>query len=625
MPQITEIMQTKLALYSLLFVPLALFAQDEAVEAAAEEISVIEDSDASTSTAPAAEEEQPVTVIEIPDEEVEGASMDSETEEIPVLEETPLDESEVVFEMPVENTGDTSSGEATMESEETISVDFPDEDVRTILRNVADLFELNLVIPDTLQGRTSLKLKNITWKQVFEVVLEPLGFTYVEDRNIVRIKSLDDMTTEPVETTVEIIKHADAGQVRQAVNPLVDAAAGGNIQVDARSNALIITERPSKMGKIREIIDLLDEPTSQVMIETKFVEVNNDDVKDIGVDWASLSGYEMGAGPFQREYSRGREKTNESTGNSSAASGTQTDTDSGSINGNTSAVPRTVTTTENVSTAAEALSELSSIASTSRLDTAVFNAAQFRLVLSALKTINDSKLVAHPTVVTMNNQKARIDIIREVPQIEFTFNPETGTREAQGLADPLSFGTSIEVTPQVNDGGFINLNVTPEVSNQVGEQETLLGPQPIIDVRKAQTQVVIKDGFTLAIGGLSQNEETNSGSRVPLLGDLPGVGKLFRSNSDSVTQRNLIIFITAKILNPDGSDYRDVVDPRVLDDMKIVPSELPGYEIPEEERALLRRLEEIRSEKTWSERSAQLNAQIQELEPSPDTAEADAE
>ncbi|MFP4156192.1 MAG: type II secretion system protein GspD [Opitutales bacterium] len=618
-------MQTKLALYSLLFVPLALFAQDEAVEAAAEEISVIEDSDASTSTAPAAEEEQPVTVIEIPDEEVEGASMDSETEEIPVLEETPLDESEVVFEMPVENTGDTSSGEATMESEETISVDFPDEDVRTILRNVADLFELNLVIPDTLQGRTSLKLKNITWKQVFEVVLEPLGFTYVEDRNIVRIKSLDDMTTEPVETTVEIIKHADAGQVRQAVNPLVDAAAGGNIQVDARSNALIITERPSKMGKIREIIDLLDEPTSQVMIETKFVEVNNDDVKDIGVDWASLSGYEMGAGPFQREYSRGREKTNESTGNSSAASGTQTDTDSGSINGNTSAVPRTVTTTENVSTAAEALSELSSIASTSRLDTAVFNAAQFRLVLSALKTINDSKLVAHPTVVTMNNQKARIDIIREVPQIEFTFNPETGTREAQGLADPLSFGTSIEVTPQVNDGGFINLNVTPEVSNQVGEQETLLGPQPIIDVRKAQTQVVIKDGFTLAIGGLSQNEETNSGSRVPLLGDLPGVGKLFRSNSDSVTQRNLIIFITAKILNPDGSDYRDVVDPRVLDDMKIVPSELPGYEIPEEERALLRRLEEIRSEKTWSERSAQLNAQIQELEPSPDTAEADAE
>jgi type II secretory pathway component GspD/PulD (secretin) len=259
------------------------------------------------------------------------------------------------------------------------------------------------------------------------------------------------------------------------------------------------------------------------------------------------------------------------------------------------------------------------------LDTAVFNAAQFRLVLSALKTINDSKLVAHPTVVTMNNQRARIDIVREVPQVEFTFNPETGTREAQGLADPLTFGTSIEVVPQVNDGGFINLSVTPEVSNQVGVQETLLGPQPIIDVRKAQTQVVIKDGFTLAIGGLSQNEETNSGSRVPLLGNLPGVGKLFRSNTDSVTQRNLIIFITAKILNPDGSDYRDVVDPRLLDDMKIVPSELPGYEIPEEEQALLRRLEEIRSEKTWSERSAQLNAQIQELEPSSDTAEADAE
>ena len=97
-------------------------------------------------------------------------------------------ETEVVLELPGQ---ETSPGEATMAEEETISVDFPDEDIRTILRNVADLFDLNLVIPDTLQGRTSVKLRNITWRQVFEVVLEPLGFTYVEDRNIIRIKSIE--------------------------------------------------------------------------------------------------------------------------------------------------------------------------------------------------------------------------------------------------------------------------------------------------------------------------------------------------------------------------------------------------------------------------------------------------
>ena len=80
-----------------------------------------------------------------------------------------------------------------MAAEETISVDFPDEDVRTVLRSVADLFDLNLVIPDSLQGRTSIKLRNITWDQVFEVVLEPLGYTFVEDRNIVRIKSIQEL------------------------------------------------------------------------------------------------------------------------------------------------------------------------------------------------------------------------------------------------------------------------------------------------------------------------------------------------------------------------------------------------------------------------------------------------
>jgi len=421
-----------------------------------------------------------------------------------------------------------------------------------------------------------------------------------------------------------VVNFARAEEIQGSIGPLVDAAAGGQIKVDARSNALVITERPSRMNKIQEIIDRLDKPTAQVMIETKFIEVTTSDVKNLGVDWASLSGYQASAGPFQRDWDRSRQSGSDQSTASGISSGTNTDTNSGSINGNTAAVPRTVATTETISSTFDSLANLTSAGSTGRFDTAVFSADQFRVVLSALKTANDSKLVANPTVVTMNNKIARIDIVREVPQIEFTFNPETGTREAQGLAEPLRFGTMIEVTPQVNDAGFINLKVVPEVSNQVGTMETQIGPQPIIDVRKAETNVVIKDGFTLAIGGLSQNEESKSGSRVPFLSSLPGVGKLFRSDSDDITQRNLIIFITARTLNPDGTDYREVVDPRVLNEMGVLPSDIPGYDISEKEREQLRRLEEIRIKENESERSAKAEALIKKYDNKKIQSDSDA-
>ncbi|MFO8026533.1 MAG: secretin N-terminal domain-containing protein [Opitutales bacterium] len=544
---------------------------------------------------PTVNEEEPAAVVEIPENEVEGASVDVEAPAIPEASEELTDEDEVVLEVPGSEDQDQSPGEASMTSEETISVDFPDEDVRTILRNVADLFDLNLVIPDTLQGRTSVKLRNITWRQVFEVVLEPLGFTYVEDRNIIRIKSIEDITTEPVDTRVFVVSFARAAEIQGSIAPLIDSAAGGQIKVDSRSNALVITERPSRMNKIQEIIERLDKPTAQVMIESKFVEVTNADSKNVGVNWAFLEGYRASAGPFQRDWSRERSQA--------------TTTDSGTVDNSGFSSDQGVTF-EDSTTFAE---DVARVASTSRLDTAVFSASEFDVLISALNQDNDSELVANPTVVTMDNQLARIDIVREVPQIEFNFNPETGTREAQGLADPLSFGTMIEVTPQVNDAGFINLKVVPEVSNQVGIQETQLGPQPIIDVRKAETNVVIKDGFTLALGGLTQNEVQKNGTKVPVLGDLPGVGRLFRSDSDEMSQRNLIIFITARTLNPDGSTYRDVVDPRKLDEMGISPSDVPGYKVPEEQKELLQQLEGYRSDKERSEAIEEAESRIKRI------------
>jgi type II secretory pathway component GspD/PulD (secretin) len=183
---------------------------------------------------------------------------------------------------------------------DTLSVDFPEEEIRNILRNVADLFELNLVIPESLQGKTTVKLRDVTWRQIFQVVLSPVGYTYVEDGSIIKIVSNESLQQEPTSTEVFVLNYARAADILPTITSLVDAAAGGKIVVDARSNALVITERPTRFNRIRPIIESLDRATDQVMIESKFVEVTDSDIKNLGANWASLQNYHIGATPAAR-------------------------------------------------------------------------------------------------------------------------------------------------------------------------------------------------------------------------------------------------------------------------------------------------------------------------------------
>ena len=128
--------------------------------------------------------------------------------------------------------GENNGPDLAADGEESISVDFPDEDVRTIVRNVADLYDLNVVIPQSLVGRASIKLRKVTWRQVLDVVLEPLGFTYIEEGNILKIKSLEELHREPVSTQIFTVNYANALELRDAIGPLVVPAAGGQMQVE---------------------------------------------------------------------------------------------------------------------------------------------------------------------------------------------------------------------------------------------------------------------------------------------------------------------------------------------------------------------------------------------------------
>lgn len=581
---------------------------------------------------------------------------------------------------------------------DTLSVDFPDEDIKTILRNVADLFELNLVVPDTLTGKTSIKLRDVTWEQIFTVVLSPVGYTYVKEGNIIKIVSNELLQQEPGTTEVFILNNAKAADIKPTIDGLIDAAGGGKIVIDARSNALVITERPSRMGRIRAIIEQLDKATDQVMIESKFVEVTDRDIRNIGVNWASLQGMQFGVGGINQTFSRDRGQTftngvNTSTTTGSGATGSSTngttntntngttnvtsngttastangytntyvtaptsidpvtgaftnstfDPTTGTVSGlgpipsttrvagftpavtTTSAAgtpPVTVTNTtpatftapntfngstnsgttssttngtnaststsitdsvtnsltNSVNNAVSNLVGLTNTGGTSRVATAVFSASDFNVIISALKTQNNTKIVSNPTVVTLNNTEAILNIGQEFPIPSYNYNAERGTFEVSGFSyKPI--GVILKVTPQVNGAGVIKLMLEPEVSQQNGS--TSFGGAggasiPIIATRKAKTQVSLKDGYTMGIGGLITSSINHGGTKVPVLGDIPFLGRLFSSKAVNDEATNLLIFVTAKTVSADGASPEEVFDPRAVEAIGMTREDLPG-------------------------------------------------
>jgi len=281
-----------------------------------------------------------------------------------------------------------------------------------------------------------------------------------------------------------------------------------------------------------------------VLIESKFIDLDSTDAQNLGIDWSSLNAYKLTADGMKRTWTH--DKGNDEPGTKFA-------------------------------------------------DTAVFSASQFNVVLSALNTITGTDLISNPTVVALNNTEATINIGQEYPIPQYSYNQQTGTFEVSGF-EYKPIGVNLKVTPQVNNEGFITLKIAPEVSSSGGTVtfgSTNGADIPIILTRKTSSTITVKDGYTLAIGGLIENQTTPKNSRVPGLSNLPVAGKLFQSSSTTVKKRNLVIFITARTVSPDGS-VKDTTNPRQLTDMGITEADLPGYVPTAAETEMLERLNQKR-------------------------------
>ena len=442
------------------------------------------------------------------------------------------------------------SNELSLGETDMISVDFPNEEIRTVLRNIADLYMLNIVIPEELQGTTSIKLRDVSWRQIFDVVLEPVGYTYVEEGNIIQIISNDTLNFEPPITDIFMLNYAEAAEIAPTVTSMVDPKKGGIVQIDTRTNGLIVTERQSRMASIKRVIERLDKPTLQVMIETRFVEVANNDITKIGTNWNSLESLEVGVG----ELSRGYRHVSDG-GSTFGAQRSFSNIDGG------------------VSKAYDNLKTLATASDTTRTATALFSSSEIGFIFSALKRDGNSRLVSHPTVVTLNNQEAEISIGEQFPIPNYQYNEERGTFEVSGF-EYKDIGVILKVKPSVNNEGLITLRVTPEVSSRTGEREfggASGASIPIISTRRTTTQVSLKDGYTMGLGGLLQANDLDVENKVPVLSRIPGIGGVFRQKEKDHQKLNLLIFITAKILSVEDSDFQDVFSSSQMEDVGIDP------------------------------------------------------
>lgn len=393
-----------------------------------------------------------------------------------------------------------------------------------------------------------------------------------------------------------MLNYAEASDIAATITNMVDADKGGRVQIDARTNGLIVTERQSRMSTIRQVIERLDKPTLQVMIETRFVEVTNQDVSKIGVKWNSLEEFEVTASGLSREYAnldtragsntRGTENNNEtnfgevdlSVGDTSVSGvpGSRNGRFINNLTGQTLLDASTVSDTSVQQSAIRNLTDLVHGGNLQKTTSAIFSTSQIGYIFSALKTQGNSRLVSHPTVVTLNNQEAEISIGEQFPIPNYQYNEERGSFEVAGF-EYKDIGVILKVKPSVNNEGLITLRVNPEVSSRTGEREfggASGASIPIISTRRTETQISLKDGYTMGLGGLLQASSIEEESKVPLLHKIPGLGAAFRHKEKDGQKMNLLIFITAKILSSEDSDFEDVFSQTQMEEVGIDPDSI---------------------------------------------------
>jgi len=421
--------------------------------------------------------------------------------------------------------------------------EFQGDDVGQVLRLLARQAKVNMVVSDAVTGTVTMRLEDVTALQAISIIVKAKGLFMDKIDNVFYIKTAAEKTAEPTESDSYQFSYARA----KDISPLVASQLQSKIapQIDERTNTMFFSETRSNIENIRKVLVQIDKPTRQVMIEARLVEVSADPVQAYGINWAGT----VGSASAPKIFQYGAPTTSSST------------TSPPTVNPVTGAVipgSTTTSTTFTGSTSPFALGNPASNKLFGSLDKlafgqfAILSVPQFSAALTALNEDSDAEFLANPRIVTADNQQAKIEVIRNQPVPQLNFNEQTATAVFGGFQDKV-FGNTLVVRPSVNKDNFITLAVRPEISNKVGDFHFTFATadvtSPIIDKRSLDSNVLIKSGDTLAIGGLLSDQVTKGRTKVPILGDIPVLGYAFQSHDNERHKRNLLIFVTPTIID----------------------------------------------------------------------------
>jgi type IV pilus secretin PilQ/predicted competence protein len=403
--------------------------------------------------------------------------------------------------------------------------EFQGDDVGQVLRLLARQAKINMVVSEQVTGTVTMRLEDVTALQAIAIIVKAKNLFMDKIDNVYYIKTGAERTAEPTESDSYQFSYSRA----KDTVPLVASqlASKDPPQVDERTNTLFFRETRGNIDNIRKLLVQIDKPTKQVMIEARLVEVTANPKQSYGINWAGVVGSSSQAQAVSYGgYNQSQAQTGQNIPTNGLAVG---NTDNNNILGN-----------------------LSHLAQIPQSSFAILSVPQMQLTLRLLNEDADAEFLANPRIVTADNQQAKIEINRNQPVPQLNFNEQTATAVFGGFQDK-KFGNTLLVRPSVNKDDFITLSVKPEISNKVGDATFVFAgatvASPIIDSRTLESNVLIKSGNTLAIGGLLQDEVSKLRNKVPVLGDIPVLGYFFGERLNARTKRNLLVFVTPTIID----------------------------------------------------------------------------
>ena len=418
--------------------------------------------------------------------------------------------------------------------------EFQGDDVGAVLRLLARQAKINMVVSEAVTGTVTMRLEDVTALQAVTIIVKAKGLFLDKIDNVYYIKTAAERTAEPTESDSYQFSYSRAKETA----PLIAAQLSSKDppQVDERTNTIFYRETRGNIDAIRKLLVQIDKPTKQVMIEARLVEVTANPKQSYGINWSGVLGGSTSAQTIK-------------FGGSDPAEAPSYQTVTDPVTGLTQVITTPGKPAQGHVTGGKLFGNdfffdkaLNALAG----QFAILSAPQLSVTLRALNEDSDAEFLANPRVVTADNMQAKIEIIRSQPVPQLNFNEQTATAVFGGFQDK-KYGNTLVVKPSVNKDNFITLAVKPEISNKVADQGFAFAgatvTSPIIDTRSLDSNVLIKSGDTLAIGGLLQDEVTKARNKVPIMGDIPILGYFFQERLNARVKRNLLVFVTPTIID----------------------------------------------------------------------------